>query len=192
MYKVKNISNIHCCYESQTENMCIVLMLIFRPLSSPSVLWCCWLGSWKGIRPVKNLSGWVLAWLSVWSEVQTWYRPTDATATHCLLLQMVLLFGYRLTRVVPDKGLLNGCMYVCMYVCMLFVQFFKVFVRIHFYNILLLWLCFRNTMKQLGLSLSEYDVQAMLKSVGVSPQGKITFSGIIFAYFLPLFLWFSD
>jgi len=42
----------------------------------------------KGIRPVKNLSSGVLAWLSVWSEVQTCiYGPADATATHCLLLQ---------------------------------------------------------------------------------------------------------
>ena len=32
-------------------------------------------------------SGEVLAWLSVWSEVQTCISPADATATHCLLLQ---------------------------------------------------------------------------------------------------------
>ena len=37
----------------------------------PSVRWRCWLGGRKGIRPVKKLSGEVLAWLSVWSEVQT-------------------------------------------------------------------------------------------------------------------------
>jgi len=36
----------------------------------PSVLWRCWLGGRKGIRPVKLSSG-VLAWLSVCSEVQT-------------------------------------------------------------------------------------------------------------------------
>jgi len=28
-------------------------------------------GQWKGIWPVKKLSGGVLAWLSLWSEVQT-------------------------------------------------------------------------------------------------------------------------
>ena len=38
----------------------------------------------KGIQPVK-LSGGVLAWLSVWSKVQTCLA--DATATQCLLLQ---------------------------------------------------------------------------------------------------------
>ena len=36
----------------------------------PSVIWHCWLGGRKGIRPVKKLSGEVLAWLSVCSEVQ--------------------------------------------------------------------------------------------------------------------------
>ena len=32
------------------------------------MLLCCWLGGRKGIRPVKNLSGGVLVWLSVWSN----------------------------------------------------------------------------------------------------------------------------
>ena len=37
-----------------------------------NVLWCCWLGGRKGIRPVKKCDG-VLAWLSVWSDKQkTW------------------------------------------------------------------------------------------------------------------------
>jgi len=34
----------------------------------------------------------VLAWLSVWSEVQLAYVPADATATHCLLLQIGFAF----------------------------------------------------------------------------------------------------
>jgi len=46
-----------------------------------------WLCSRKGIRPVKKLSGGVLAWLSVWSICRLAYGPADATATHCLLLQ---------------------------------------------------------------------------------------------------------
>ena len=79
----------------------------------PSVLWRCWLGDRKGVRP---LSGGVLAWLSVWSEVQTCMQPSWC---HCHSLslasvksRLVLPFWYRLTRVVPDKGPLNGCMYV--------------------------------------------------------------------------------
>ena len=41
----------------------------------PSVLRRCWLGGRKGIRPVKTCGG-VLAWLSVWSEVQTCIWPS--------------------------------------------------------------------------------------------------------------------
>jgi len=42
----------------------------------PSVLRRCWLGGSKGIRPVKKTEWWVLAWLSVWSEVQTCIWPS--------------------------------------------------------------------------------------------------------------------
>ena len=48
------------------------LFLIYRRYRNkllPSVLWRCWLGGRKGIRPVKKLSAGVLRWLSVWSEV---------------------------------------------------------------------------------------------------------------------------
>jgi len=47
------------------------------------------------------------------------YGPADAMATRCLLLQKnpdwFLPFWYRLTRVVPDKGPLNGCGCWCVY-----------------------------------------------------------------------------
>ena len=39
----------------------------------------------EGDLACKNFE--VLAWLSVWSEVQTCICPADATATHYLLLQ---------------------------------------------------------------------------------------------------------
>jgi len=63
------------------------------------------LGGRKDIRPLKNLSGGVLAWLSVWYQVRFAYGPADATATHYLLLQyrLVLPFWYQLTRVVLEK-----------------------------------------------------------------------------------------
>ena len=53
----------------------------------PSVLWRCWLGGRKGIRPVKN---WVVGcWRGYLSgaRCRLAYGPADATATHCLLLQ---------------------------------------------------------------------------------------------------------
>jgi len=44
-------------------------------------------GRQEGHPTCKKLSGEVLAWLSVWSEVQACICPADATATHRLLLQ---------------------------------------------------------------------------------------------------------
>jgi len=65
---------------------------------------------------LKKPSGEVLAWLSVWSEVQTCICPSWC---HCHSLsvvsvksRLVLPLWYRLTRVVPDKGPLNGCVCV--------------------------------------------------------------------------------
>ena len=48
-----------------------LLHLYLVNIVMPSVLWCCWLGDRKSIQPVKMLEGdEVLAWFSVWSEVQ--------------------------------------------------------------------------------------------------------------------------
>ena len=58
----------------------------------------------------------MLAWVSVWSEVQTCIWPRGC---HCHSLslasvksRLVLPFWYRLSRVVPEKGPLNGCVCV--------------------------------------------------------------------------------
>ena len=51
------------------------LFVRFRDVASENVF-NCWLGGRKGIRPVKKQSGGVLAWLSVWSEVQTCIWPS--------------------------------------------------------------------------------------------------------------------
>ena len=72
---------------------------------------------WQEGHPAcKKLSGGVLAWLSVWSEMQTCMWPSWC---HCHSLSLasvestlVLPFWYRLTRVVPEKGPLNGCVCV--------------------------------------------------------------------------------
>ena len=63
----------------------------------------------------------MLAWLSVLVEVQTCIRPSWC---HCHSLslasvksRLVLPFWYWLTRVVVEKGPLNGCVCVC--VCVL-------------------------------------------------------------------------
>ena len=68
-------------------------------------------GRQEGHPACKKLSGGVLAWLSVWSEVQTCIWPSWC---HChslslapLKSRLVLPFWYRLTRVIPDKEPLN-------------------------------------------------------------------------------------
>ena len=104
---------------------CSTCLIIYVQLAIqftlPSVLWRCWLGGRKGIWPVKN---WVvgcwhgyLSWL--WSEVQTCIWPSWC---HCHSLsldsvksRLVLPFWYRLTRVVPEKGPLNGCVCVWLF-----------------------------------------------------------------------------
>ena len=73
----------------------------------------------EGQLACKKFSGGVLAWLSDWSEVQTCIWPSGC---HCYSLshasvksRLVLPFWCRLTRVVPDRGPLNG--YVCVCEC---------------------------------------------------------------------------
>ena len=70
-------------------------------------------GQQEGHPACKKLSGGVLAWLYVWSEVQTCTWP-NWSHCHSLSLasvksRLVLPFWYRLTWVVLEKGPLNGC-----------------------------------------------------------------------------------
>jgi len=74
-------------------------------------------GRQEGHPAYKKLSGGVLAWLSVWSEVQTCVWPSGF---HCHSLspasvksRLVLPFWYRLTQVVLDKGPFNGRVCQC-------------------------------------------------------------------------------
>ena len=107
-----NLLYVKVCYRQRkcAENYNIILLLLLHPL--PSVPLRCWLGGRKGIRPVKNLSGGVLAWSSVWSEVQTCIWPSWC---HCHSLslasvksRLVLPYWYQLTWVVRDKEPLKG------------------------------------------------------------------------------------
>ena len=89
------------------QNTQLINAYPLRFIVMPSVLWRCWFGSRKGIRSVKNRV------VGCWSEVQTCIWPSWC---HCHSLSfasvkctLVLPFWYRLTRVVPDKGPLNGC-----------------------------------------------------------------------------------
>jgi len=66
---------------------CLKMSIMINVTFSFSVLWRCWLGGRKGIRPVKN---WVVGcWHGYLSgaRCRLAYGPADATTTHCLLLQ---------------------------------------------------------------------------------------------------------
>jgi len=99
-------------------------------------------GRQEGHPACKNLSAGVLAWLSVWSEVHTCLWPTWC---HCYSLslapvksRLVLPFWYRLSRVVPDKGLLNVCVCVCVCVCVWYCRLCSP-IRILCYNTNVAW-----------------------------------------------------
>ena len=99
--------------------VCLFLWLLFfinffSAFSALTLL----VGWHEGHPACKNLSGRVLAWLSVWSEVQTCIWPSWC---HCHSLslasvksRLVWPFWYWLTRVVPEKGPLIRC--VCVFV----------------------------------------------------------------------------
>jgi len=83
-----------------------------NPFSALTLL----VGQQEGHPACKKLSDGVLLWLSVWSEMQTCIWPSWS---HCHSLslasvksRLVLPFWYRLTRTVPEKGPLNGCVCV--------------------------------------------------------------------------------
>jgi len=80
------------------------------------LLWHCWLGVRKSIRPVE-IERRVFVWLSVCSEVQTdriwssWCHrhPQTSSSLASLKSRLVLPFWYQPTQVVLEKRPLNGC-----------------------------------------------------------------------------------
>jgi len=102
------------------------LFIVLPSVLLPSVLWHCRLSGRKGIRPVKNWScettrsKSVLAWLSVWSEMQTCIWPSWC---HCHSLSLALVksrfvlhFRHWLTWVVPEKKAIKRVC-VCVRAC---------------------------------------------------------------------------
>ena len=105
------------CYAVQCSVLVISTVALFIAFSALTLL----VGRQEGHPACKKLSCGVLAWLFVWSEVETCIWPSWC---HCHSLslasvksRLVLPFWYRLTRVVPDKGPLNG---VCALPCLLY------------------------------------------------------------------------
>ena len=112
--------NIECC------SFFVHLVFLFYYLFS--VLFCLFcafsaltvfFGQQEGNPACKRLSGGVLMWLSVWSEVQTYMWPSWC---HCHPLslasvksRLVLPFWYRLNWVVPENGHWMGVVVLCFY-----------------------------------------------------------------------------
>jgi len=97
----------------------ILFLLLLLPFSAwPFSALTLFVWQQEGHPACKKLSGGVLAWLFVWSEVQTdlhmvQWMPLPLTISCFSKIQIEILpFWYRLTRVVPEKGPLNGCVCV--------------------------------------------------------------------------------
>jgi len=97
-YDTFNISSAMVLYASASQTFNALTLLV---------------GQQEGHPACKKLSGWVLEWLSVWSEVQTCMWPSGF---HCHSLSLALVksrlvfpFWCWLTWVVLDNGPLNGC-----------------------------------------------------------------------------------
>jgi len=95
-------------------------------------------GRQDGHPACKKLSGGVLVWLSVWSEVQLHMAqliPLPLTVSCFNKIRLVLPSWYQLTRVVPDKGPLNGCVFIIA----TFYLFASATLRCYSCGILLAW-----------------------------------------------------
>jgi len=56
----------------------------------------------------KKLSGGMPAWLYAWARCSFSYGPADATATHCLLLQLIQT-GFTFLVLAQRQRAVNGC-----------------------------------------------------------------------------------
>ena len=116
---ITSVQDVTCAFNSSLDNVYKVTACIYSLCNLSAFAFSALMllvGQQEGHPACKKLSGGVLAWLSVWSEVQTCIWPSWCHC-HSLFLasaksRFVLPFWYRLTRVVPDKGPLNGCVCV--------------------------------------------------------------------------------
>ena len=104
-----------CPFRHNSPSLSLPLFITRVVKTLPSVLWRCWLGGRKGIQGVKN------------SVVECWCgleQGADLHMTQMMPLPLTIscfskihigftFFWYWLTRVVPEKGPLIGCVCVC-------------------------------------------------------------------------------
>jgi len=100
----------------------------------PSVLWRCWLGGRKGIQPVKNLSGGVLAWLSVWSEVHTCIQlmPLPLTVSCFSKIQIGCTTAHSGSPGQRAVKRVCVCVHACVRACVTDRQYIRLIIYPHF------------------------------------------------------------
>ena len=111
MYSIL-LHHLFLCYSSCVLSiMGIFIWLIWTSCAFSALTLL--VGRQEGHPDCKKQSGGVVAWLSVWSEVQTCIWPSWC---HCHSLslapvksRLVLPFWYRLTQIILEKRPLNGC-----------------------------------------------------------------------------------
>jgi len=94
---------VSACQSGCNVEWILVCSLFIVCIIVPSVLWRCWLGGRKGIRPVKN---WVVGcWHSYLSgaRCRLAYGPADATATPVLTHSCVSKVQIGFTFLVPAQ-----------------------------------------------------------------------------------------
>jgi len=99
-----------------------IYLLTFLCITLPSVLWHCWLGGRKGIRPVKN---WVVGcWRGYLSGARcrrAQLMPLPLTVSCFSKIQICFTFLVPAHLGSPRKGPLNGC--VCVLLSYVIVPF---------------------------------------------------------------------
>ena len=111
------VCELHFAF-STLQNLLQILLLYFSALTLL-------VGQKEGQLACKKLSGVVPVWFSVLSEVQACIWPSwchcHSLSVASLQSRLVLLFCYRLTQVVLDKGPLNECVCIITIFTLLFL-----------------------------------------------------------------------
>jgi len=113
----------HCSYRIDRQAVSTARFCHADSLCCLTVLWRCWLGGSKGIRPVKSFEWWgvgMVICLERGADLHmtqlSWFhcRPLSLASVKC---RLVLPFWYWLTWIVPKKRAVKR---VCVWQCMLF------------------------------------------------------------------------
>jgi len=118
----------------------IIILLLCLQCFVPSVLWRCWLDGRKGIRPVKKLSGGVLAWICLeWGAElhMSQLMPLPLTVSCFSKIQIGFTFLVPSHLGSPEKGPLNGCVCVYYVIMSIWLLFGLLIDRIVLFHVLL-------------------------------------------------------